>query len=196
MPGPLLSSTLTRSRRPCQWRRLCAVLSLGAASLLGAAAVAQPVRLPSPLPLVQELLRRGQADVALRAADDELTRQPRNAELRFLRAVALMDLQRNSEAAQAFTALAEEYPELPDPWNNLALLHVRAGQPELARQALETALRNDPTHRTARLNLGEVYLMLAAQSWETAARLSVLEPAWTRRLQAVRDLLGTPLSGR
>lgn len=158
--------------------------------------MAQPVSVPNPLPLVQELLRRGQADVALRAADDELTRQPRSAELRFLRAVALMDLQRNIEAAQAFTALAEEYPELPDPWNNLALLHVRAGQFEMARQALETALRNDPTHRTARLNLGEVYLMLAAQSWEVAAQQSVLEPAWARRLQAVRDLLGTPLPGR
>ncbi len=187
-PGPL--ALPRRPQRP-------SVPLLALIALLGcSASSAQPTARAEPLLVVQDLLRRGDAAQALAAAERELTLQPGDAELRFARAVALMDLQRSAEAAQAFTALAEEFPELADPWNNLALLHARAGEPERARQALQTALRNDPTHRTARLNLGEVYLMLAAQSWEGAARLSTLEPAWTRRLKAVHELLGSPLPSR
>ncbi len=166
------------------------------AMLASSPAAAQPITIPNPAPLIQELLRQGQAAAALGSVNAALTSQPKDAALRFLRGVSLMDLQRDAEAALAFTELAEEYPELADPWNNLALLHVRAGQPERARQALELALRNDPSHRTARLNLGEVYLMLAAQSWQAAADIAALEPAQLRRLNAVRELLSTALPGR
>ncbi len=159
-------------------------------------ALAQPVATANPMPLAQEQLRQGQPLQALQTLDQALALQPRDAALRFLRGVALMDLQRDDQAARTFTDLAEEYPELPDPWNNLALLHVRAGQPERARLALETALRNDPSHRTARLNLGEVYLMLAAQSWQQASQSAALEPAQQRRLSVVRELLSTGLPGR
>lgn len=161
-----------------------------------APAAAQRGAPPDLAARVQEQLRLGQAPAALQTVDAALAGKPGDAALRFLRGVALMDLQRNAQASEVFTALAEEYPELPDPWNNLALLHVRAGQPELARQALQVALRNDPSHRTARLNLGEVHLMLAAQSWQQAAQVAALEPAQLRRLAAVRELLNTGLPAR
>jgi tetratricopeptide (TPR) repeat protein len=177
--------------------RRAVVISVGVwAAVMAGQAAAQTVKAPNPGPLVEELLRRGQAADALSTVNAALASQPRDAALRFLRGVALMDLQQDAQAVEVFTALAEEYPELPDPWNNLALLHVRAGQPDLARRALEVALRNDPSHRTARLNLGEVYLLLAAQSWQQAAQLAPLEPAQTRRLAAVRELLSTPVPGR
>lgn len=161
-----------------------------------APAAAQGV-VPSDLAArVQEQLRLGQAEAALQALDAAQAGRLADASLHFLRGVALMDLKRNEQASEVFTALAEAYPELPDPWNNLALLHVRAGQPELARQALEVALRNDPSHRTARLNLGEVHLMLAAQSWQRAGQSAPLEPAQRRRLEVVRELLSTGLPGR
>ena len=82
-----------------------------------------------------------------------------------------------------------EFPELPDPFNNLALLHARAQRLDEARVALETALRNDPGHRTARANLGQVYLMLAARTLETLAAQGPIEPQQQRRLNAVRALL-------
>jgi Flp pilus assembly protein TadD len=138
---------------------------------------------------VQELLRRGQFEAALQAVDRGVAARPGDAEMRFLRAVVLMEMQRDSEALAAFVRLTEDFPELPDPWNNIALLHARAGRAEAARQALETALRNDPSHRTARINLGQVHLMLAAQSWELAASAAPLEPALRQRLEAVRALL-------
>ena len=62
---------------------------------------------------------------------------------------------------------------------------------------LETALRNDPGHRTARSNLGEVHLMLAAQAWELASATGPVDVVLLRRLEGVRALLAAaPAVGR
>lgn len=140
---------------------------------------------------VQNLSAKGDLAGALRATEAAVASDARNTQARFLRAVVLMDLQRNGEALDAFTQLAQEFPELPEPYNNIALLQVRAGRLELARQALETALRNDPSHRTARANLGEVHLMLAVQAWEQAASSGPLDTRLARRLDSARALVAS-----
>jgi Flp pilus assembly protein TadD len=140
---------------------------------------------------VQTLTAKGDLAGALKAAEASVLADPRAAQARFLRAVVLMDLRRSDEALTAFTQLAQEFPELPEPLNNIALLHVRAGRLELARQALETALRNDPGHRTARANLGEVHLMLAVQAWEQLAAAGPLDTRQLRRLESARALVAS-----
>jgi len=163
------------------------LLRLFAAALLLASATARADILTE----VQNLAAKGDLAGALRATEAAAAADPRNTQARFLRAVVLMDLQRNAEALAAFTLLSQEFPELPEPYNNLALLQVRAGRLELARQALETALRNDPGHRTARANLGEVHLMLAVQAWEQAATVGPLDARLMRRLDAARALVAS-----
>lgn len=138
---------------------------------------------------VRVLLARGEGEAALQRIEAAVSAQPRNVALRFLQGVVLMDLRRDAAALAHFTALTQDYPELPDPYNNIALLQVRAGHLELARQALEAALRSDPGHRTARANLGEVHLMLAVQAWERAAADAPENAALQRRLVVVRALL-------
>jgi tetratricopeptide (TPR) repeat protein len=138
---------------------------------------------------VHALVLRGQMDQALLRAEKAAVANPRNAQAQFLHGVVLMDMARDEQALAVFTALAQEYPELPEPPNNIALLHARQGRLELARQWLEVALRNDPTHRLARANLGQIYLMLAVQSWEQAAATGALDVALQRRLEAARALL-------
>jgi Flp pilus assembly protein TadD len=140
---------------------------------------------------VQNLVAKGDLAGALQATETAAAADPRNTQARFLRAVLLMDLQRNAEALAAFTRLSQEFPELPEPYNNIALLQVRSGRLELARQALETALRNDPGHRTARANLGEVHLMLAVQAWEQAATTGPLDARLMRRLEVARTLVAS-----
>lgn len=138
---------------------------------------------------VHTLMAKGDHAGALRSAEAAVAANPRDAQSRFLHALVLMDLQRDAQALSAFMQLSQEYPELPEPFNNIALLHARAGRLELARQALEAALRNDPGHRTARLNLGDVHLLLAVQAWEQAASGAALDPRRVRRLEAARALV-------
>lgn len=146
---------------------------------------------------VRALLARGDAETALQQAERALAARPRDVALRFLKGVVLMDLQRDDDALAHFTAMTQDYPELPDPYNNIALLHARSGRLEAARQALEGALRNDPGHRTARVNLGEVHLMLAAQAWELASASGPVDVPLLRRLEGVRTLLAAaPAAGR
>lgn len=138
---------------------------------------------------VRALLARGDAAGAQARAEKAASANPRDVQMRFLQGVVLMDLQRDEEALAHFVKMTQDYPELPDPFNNIALLHARGNRLELARQALENALRNDPAHRAARANLGQVHLMLALQAWELAAAGGPMDTALQRRLEGVRALL-------
>ena len=140
---------------------------------------------------VQALLVKGDLGAALQRVELALSNQPREAQNRFMHAVVLMEMRRDDEAFKSFTRLSQEYPELPEPFNNIALLHARAGQFELARQALEAALRNDPGHRAARANLGEVHLVLAVQAWDAAAGQGPLDARLARKLELARALVGS-----
>ena len=144
---------------------------------------------------VHALIAKGDLGGAQRTADAALAARPRDAQTRFIHALVQMEAQRNDEAMAAFTQLSQEYPELPEPYNNIALLHVRAGRLEQARQALDIALRNDPGHRAARANLGEVYLMLAVQTWEQAAANGPLDARLARKLESARALLAAARPG-
>jgi Flp pilus assembly protein TadD len=67
--------------------------------------------------------------------------------------------------------MTTRFPELPEPWNNLASEYVRQGKLDMARDALNMALSAAPNYATARANLGQVQLMLAEQSLRQASRL-------------------------
>ena len=167
--------------RQCPMR---AILALAAALVLAAA--------PARAGLAEDvtaLLAAGRSAEALQRTEQALLVSPRDAQTRFVHGVALMELRRDAEAAEVFTRIAQEFPELPEPFNNLGLLHARAGRLDAARMALEAALRNDPGHRAARANLAEVHLMLAVAAWEQLGAAAPLEPRLARRLQAVRELL-------
>jgi Flp pilus assembly protein TadD len=138
---------------------------------------------------VRALLSRGDANGALQLAVSAAAANPKDPQARFLHGVVLMDLRHDDAAMDVFTQLTQEYPELPDPYNNIALLHARAGRLEAAQQALETALRNDPGHRAARTNLGQVHLMLAVQAFEAAAAAGPLDAPVQRLLDGARTLL-------
>lgn len=113
-------------------------------------------------------LERGEYQQALDLLDKQLKGKRDNAEARFLRGLTLVLLDRDEDATQAFADLVRDHPELPEPYNNLAVLYARAGKYELARDALETALIKNPSYATAHENLGDVYATLAQASWTRA----------------------------
>jgi Flp pilus assembly protein TadD len=178
------------ARRP---RRCAAALGLACAlHAMPGVVGAQGVGTQAGAGEIRLLLGRGDAAGALPLAERLAASEPGNAQFAFLRGVVLMDLRRDAEALAVFEQLHQLYPELPDPLNNVGLLHARAGRPDAARLALEAALRLDPSHRTARLNLAQVHLMLALRAWEQAAAQAPLDPALAVRLEAVRAWTTAP----
>jgi Flp pilus assembly protein TadD len=137
---------------------------------------------------VDRLFRNGDSAQALRKADEAITQRPRDAAMRFQRAVMLSELKRTPEAIDAFTRMTEDFPDLPEPYNNLAVLHAGQGQIDHARELLETALRHDPAYLTAHENLGDVYVRLALRAYERAAPGGRAEPSLQRKLRLAREL--------
>ena len=95
-----------------------------------------------------------------------------DVQLMFLHARALAALQRHEEAIAIYRDMTARYPELPEPWNNLAAEYVQTGRLDLARESLEMALHANPEYRDARANLGRVQLMLAEESFRAAEQMA------------------------
>ncbi|RZI82628.1 MAG: tetratricopeptide repeat protein [Rubrivivax sp.] len=148
---------------------------------------------------VQKLLSAGKNVEALQRADQYLAVRPRDPMMRFLRAISLSQANRVPEAITAFTKLTEDYPELPEPFNNLAVLYAQQGQYDKSRNALEMAIRTNPSYATAYENLGDVYAKLASQAYSKALQIDT-RSAVAPKLAMIRDLFpkergGTAIAG-
>lgn len=136
----------------------------------------------------QAALNRRDPARALAMANAALQEAPGDARLRFLKGLALFQLKRMADAEHEFNGLIEEFPELPEPYNNLAVVRAAQGNLEGARDALEAAIRSVPDYVVAYQNLGDLYLQLAAQRWRHAQKLAP-SPVRATRLKALETLL-------
>jgi tetratricopeptide (TPR) repeat protein len=142
---------------------------------------------------VQRLHAAGQTDLALQRADRSLAARPKDPQMRFAKGVILAQARRAPEAIEVFQRLTEDYPELAEPYNNLAALHASAGDLERAKAALEQALRANPAFATAHENLGDVHAMLASRAWARALQLEPGSASIPAKLAIVRQILVPPV---
>jgi tetratricopeptide (TPR) repeat protein len=138
---------------------------------------------------VQKLMAAGQMQQALARADAHLGGNPRDAQMRFVRGVILSEMKDRAGARQAFERLNEEFPELPEPYNNLAVIYASEGQLDRARTLLETALAVRPDYATAVENLGDIYLQMSVDAYQRAAKLQPGNRAVGTKLTLTRELL-------
>lgn len=146
---------------------------------------------------ITQLLKAGKAGEALAKADQRLATSPRDPQLRFLRGVAQSDSGKPAEAIATFTKLTEEYPELPEPYNNLAVLYANQNQLDKARTALEMAIRTNPSYATAHENLGDIYAKLASQAYNKALQLDATNANSVKpKLALIRELFSADPTGK
>ncbi len=143
------------------------------------------------LPDAQRLSRQGQWSQALAKVDAHLASQPNEAQGRFLRGVILAEMGRSADAIVVFSKLVADYPELPEPYNNLAVLYAQQKHYDEARTALEMAIRTHPSYSTAHENLGDVYAKLASQAYDKALKLDSSNQATQSKLSMIRELIST-----
>ena len=142
-------------------------------------------------PRVEFLLKNNNPAQALELADLGIKANPRNAQLQFLRTTALERLGRTEEAAKGLRSMIGAYPEIPEPYNNLAVIEAGMGNLEEALTLLSQALRINPSFATALKNKGDVHLALALENYEAAAPVLSNNTQLQTRLKALRRLTGS-----
>lgn len=118
----------------------------------------------------QGLWAAGKRDQAIKMAEDALKNTPEDPRLRFALGTMLLEQQQLERAKVLFTGLTEDFPDLADPYNNLAVINAARGEYEAARQNLMRALDLQPDHGQAQENLGDVLMRLAQQAYERALK--------------------------
>ncbi len=151
---------------------------------------ALPVR-ADELQDIDRLLKQGQTAQALERVNQYLSQKPKDAKGRFIKGLVLVEQNKAAEAIEVFTALSRDYPELPEPYNNLAVLYAAQGQYEKARQQLEMSIRTHPSYATAYENLGDVYTKLASQAYDRALQFDSSNSAAKNKLSLIRDLMSS-----
>ncbi|SDD22516.1 Tetratricopeptide repeat-containing protein [Cupriavidus sp. YR651] len=180
----LPTPTIASSRRDGTLSALAGALAVTAA-LMAAPAFAQngPLSLAAPaapptgprsadpgmVPAEKAVKEKRYTD-AVADFDRVLATNPRNAQARFQRAWSLAQAGREDEAIKAFSDMAQDFPELPEPHNNLALLYAKRGDLKRAEAELLAALDAKPDYAVAYSNLGDVYRRLAEQAYGEAVR--------------------------
>src|ERR687883_1335047 len=140
----------------------------------------------------QKALKAGEKQQALEKVNRALAANPRDAQARFLKGLIFTEQGKQQEAIDIFTKLTQDYPNLPEPYNNLAVIYASQGHYDKARAALEQSIRTHPSYATAYENLGDVYAKLASQAYGKALQLDGSNTAAQNKLSLVRELVREP----
>jgi Tfp pilus assembly protein PilF len=140
------------------------------------------------------MIHEGQYVTALAKIDDVLAKDARNPQARFLKGIVQTDLGDTDEAAATFRGLTEDFPELPEPHNNLAVIWAQQGRYDKAKTELELALAASPDYAIAHENLGDVYTRLAGSEYDRALALDKTNKSAQAKLALVRELFAVPPS--
>lgn len=140
---------------------------------------------------IQRLMKQGQLSQALEKTEQLIAAKPRDAQGRFLKGLILTESGRQQDAIAIFTRMTEDFPELPEPYNNLAVLYAQQKQYDKARTALEMAIRTHPSYAIAHENLGDVYAKLASQAYDKALQLDSSNKSTQSKLSMIKDLITT-----
>jgi tetratricopeptide (TPR) repeat protein len=134
------------------------------------------------------LFKQGQYEQALGKVDTILANKPKDAQARFLKGLIQSEQGKAADAIRTFTDLTEDYPELPEPYNNLAVLYADQGQYDKAKGALEMAIRTHPDYAIAYENLGDIYAKMASQAYDRALQLDGGNASTQTKLALIKEL--------
>lgn len=162
------------------------------ASLLGALLIGcAGAAIAAPADDIKEALKlydQNKLEPALTKINAVLVALPKDAQARFVKGNILTGQNKTAEAIQVFTGITEDFPELPEPYNNLAVLYAGQGNYEKAKAALELAIHTNPTYATAHENLGDMHAQLARRAYDKALALDKTNTTAQSKLTMVRSM--------
>lgn len=138
------------------------------------------------------LLQQDHASEALGLVEQELRSGSNNLQARFLQAQIFASLGRRAEAISSYEVLTRDYPRLPEPYNNLAVLYAAQGEHNKARDALLNAINTHSSYATAYENLGNIYTKMAISAYNKALEIDKQQPPAPISLAAIDNIENSP----
>jgi tetratricopeptide (TPR) repeat protein len=139
---------------------------------------------------IEKLVKAKKYPEAIDLINQALKKTPGNVQLRYVKARMQIEMRQWDAAKKTLIEITQQFPELPEPYNNLAALAANQGNWIEARDYLELALKLRPSYTVASANLGEVYIRLAAQAYDNAAKDAVLnQRQYSNRAKALMEIL-------
>ena len=146
------------------------LLSLLLFSLLG------PVQASPQLEDVEAWMQAGQYQQALSQLDTWLTQDKHNAHYLFSRARALAGTGQLKMAIEQYRALIRRHPDLPEPYNNLAVIYMQQGKYAEAQTLLTKAMATHPGYARVYKNLTAVNTARAREAYAKALQMPAESP--------------------
>ena len=141
---------------------------------------------------IQRLIQQGSFKKALVLAEEQLAENPDEIQTLFLKGLILARMDRLKESEAVFIGLTEKHPELPEPYNNLAVVYAASGDYDKAEEALRMAINTHPSYATAHENLGDIYAKMASQAYNNALKLDSNNQETKEKLSMISDLISAP----
>jgi len=141
---------------------------------------------------IQRLIQQGSFEKALVLTEEQLSVNPDNVQTLFLKGLILARMDRLKESEAVFIDLTEKHPELPEPYNNLAVVYAASGDYDKAEEALRQAINTHPSYATAHENLGDIYAKMASQAYNNALKLDSDNQETKEKLSMISDLISAP----
>ncbi len=142
---------------------------------------------------IQLLINEGQHKEALKLTEEQLSRNASDIKLQFMKGLILTRLDRYADAENVFIQLTKENPDLPEPFNNLAVVYAAQGKYTEASEALKSAINTHPTYATAHENLGDIYAKMASRAYNQALELDTSNNTAREKLSLVNELMSAPV---
>lgn len=137
---------------------------------------------------IKLLLKSGKYYRAETIIKNDIENNLNNPELLFYKGIIETNLGKNNEAIDTFRELTERFPELPEPFNNLAVLYAEKGQYRLAKEILEQAIKTNPSYLTAHINLGDIFTKMASESYNKALEIDKSNNVAITKLSMITQL--------
>ena len=137
---------------------------------------------------IKLLLTKGKYSSAETLVNNDIDNNLNNPELLFYRGIIETNLGKNNKAIDTFRELTERFPELPEPFNNLAVLYAEKGQFRLAKEILEQAIKTNPSYLTAHINLGDIFTKMASEAYNKALEIDKTNNVAITKLSMITQL--------
>jgi len=135
---------------------------------------------------VKKLLRQEKYERAVVLVDKYMAVNPRDPQMRFWKAWITDRTGDKQVALNMYLSLTQDYPEIAEPFNNLAVLYAAKGQFSIAKEALDAALRANPNFADAHENMGDVLIQLANYSYQRSLQINPTQRGVSRKITILK----------